>query len=160
MKNNNFTDIEVVEYGKLPHNSPTFIKSVEEDEFVLRLALFTSSLEKSLLFWQNFGAKLNSSDCTIKLPLDKKPTTFSFEERPTLENSYFGGGFCSLAFCCIDAQRCHKRLKELSKQAGWRLTDCAALYLAHKKITLFFVMGEQNELLEVYSVCKYEDNAS
>jgi hypothetical protein len=151
LRKHNCANIEVVKQG-LPIQQPTFIKNFYEDEYSVKLTVRTINFDESLSFWINLGCEnINGSSCSLKLPLGLKPIVFYLEEDPLFKKTACldGVGYYSLAFFCLDAK---KEQSKLTAQTGYLITECADLSLSDRKITLFFLMGTQNELIEIYSI--------
>jgi hypothetical protein len=150
LKKNNYANIEVVEQGT-PILQPTFIKNYFEDKSSIKFILRTKNIVESLYFWRNLGAEtINACSCSLKLPLDTKPISLSLEEEPLSKKACLdGAGYYSLAFFCRNARKEHAKLAEKTE---YNITECADLCLSDKKITFFFLIGRQNELIEIYSI--------
>lgn len=151
LKKSNHIDLEIVEQQSIS-NAQSFIKDIENKEMCSTLSIRTRCESSSRLFWKHLGLQ-SEAQYVVYSPMlsgSRMQLSFSVDVDFKKQQNLDSVGFYSIAFLSHNAE---VEKKQLTKR-GITTTAITSITLTDGvKIRLFFALGDQNELVEIYDVC-------
>lgn len=153
LKKPDCTDVELVQQGSVSE-SRSFIRKVVNMEKTTQVHINTDNVENSRLFWEKLGFQSNMHETLIFSPiLSGQPLCLHLHHDPGFarQKTLDAWGIYSMAFLSHNAELEQKKLV----RRGITVTDINTLSLGGSLLRIFFVVGAQNELIEIYDIISH-----